>query len=119
MVRSVVNVPKEAKRLTEHQKYKAKMDEIIKIYGEVLIGKACQRPPVRGESGEATMPRGYRPPLHCDFQMKGEHGQTVVNILQGFIERGWIEPCASGPPPAVSLERNQRGSGSWLWSTVI
>ena len=72
VVNSVVNVPKEAKSLADHPKYKAKMEEIFKVYGDVLSSKPCQNPPVRGAFGEATIPlkQEYRPRRHRDFQMK-------------------------------------------------
>ena len=96
-VSSVVNVPKEAKLLADHPKYKAKMEDIFKFYGDVLSGKPCQNPPVRGAFGEATIPlkQGYRPRRNHDFQMKGEQEQAMIKILKEFIERGWIGVCSS------------------------
>ena len=60
---SVVNVCKNAKSLADHPKLKAKMDEIFKIYGDLLAGKPCKNPPVRGAFREATIPteQAYRP----------------------------------------------------------
>ena len=97
VVSSVVNVPKEAKLLADYPKYKATMEEIFKVYGDVLSSKPCQNPPVRGAIGEATIPlkQGYRPQCHRDFQMKGQREQAMVKILKDFIERGWIELCSS------------------------
>ena len=40
-----------AKSLADHPKYNAKMGEIFKVYGDVLSGKPCQNPPVRGAFG--------------------------------------------------------------------
>ena len=74
---SVVKVLKEAQLLADHPKYKAKMEEIFKVSRDVLSGKPCQRPPVRGAFSEATIPlkQGYWPQRHCKFQMKGEQEQ--------------------------------------------
>ena len=55
-VSSVVNVPKEARSLAHPPKYKAKMEEILKLDGDVLSGKHCRNPPVRGAFGEAMIP---------------------------------------------------------------
>ena len=41
VVSSVVNVPKEAKSMTDNPEYRAKMDEIFKIYGDVFSAKPC------------------------------------------------------------------------------
>ena len=70
MVRSVVNVMKEAKSLADHPMYKAKIEEILEVYGDVLSGKPCQNPPVRGAFGEATIPlkQGYPPRRHRNFR---------------------------------------------------
>ena len=94
---SVVNVPKEAKLLADHPEYKAKMEVIFKVYGDVLSGKPCQNPPVRGAFGEATIPlkQGYRPVHHRDFQMKGQREQAMIKVLKEFIAQGWTEPCSS------------------------
>ena len=60
--------------LVDHPKYKAKMEEIPKFYGDVLSGKPCQHPPVRKGFGEATIPlkQEHRTRSHRDLQMKGE-----------------------------------------------
>ena len=110
----MVNVPKEAKSLADHPKYKAKMEEIFKIYEDVLNGKPCQNAPVRGAFGEATIPlkQGYRPRRQCHFQMKGEREHAMVKMLKEFIERGWIEPCSSEwASPCFGLPKNQEGGG--------
>ena len=105
MVSSVVNVCHEAKSLTDHPKYKAKMDEIFKIYGDVLSGNPCKNPPGRGAFGEATIPlkQGYGPLTPWRVQMKGERKQAMAQILKEIIERGWIEPCSSDCPPHPPL----------------
>ena len=96
-MRSVVHLPKEAKSLADHPKCKAKMEEIFKVYGDVLSGKPCQNLPVRGAFGEATIPlkQGYRPRRHRNFQRKGEPEQAMIKMLKEFIEREWIQPCSS------------------------
>ena len=108
-VSSGVNVPKEAKSLADHPKYKAKMEEIFKVSGDVLSGEPCQNPLMRGTFGEATKPlkQGYQPRCHRAFQMKGEREQAMIKILKEFIERGSIEPCSSkwGSPCVVVLEK--------------
>ena len=50
-----------------------------------------------GGFGEATIPlrKGYWPPRHRNFEMKGEREQAMVKILKDFIERGWIELSSS------------------------
>ena len=90
-------MPKEAKSLADHPRYKAKMPEIFKVYGDVQSSKPCQNPPVRGMFSEAMIPlkQGYWPRRHRNLQMKGERQQTMIKILKEFIERGWIEPCSS------------------------
>ena len=95
-VSSVVNVPKETKSLADPPKYKAKMGGIFKVFGDVLSGKPCQNPPVRGAFREAPIPlkQGYRPRGHRDFQIKGEREQVMIKNVKEFIERGWIEPCS-------------------------
>ena len=84
VVRSVVNVPQEARSLTDQPKYKAKMNEIFKIYGDVLIDKPCKNPTVRGAFGEATIPliQGYRPGGHHGHQMKRGRKQAMVKTLK-------------------------------------
>ena len=83
VVRSVVKVPQESRSLTDHPKYKAKMDEIFKIYGDVLIGKPCTNPTVRGPFGEATIPllQGNRTGRHRGFPMTGGREQAMVMTL--------------------------------------
>ena len=65
------------------------------VFGDILTGKSCQTPPVRGAFGEATLPlkQGYQPGRHRDFQMKGERELAMIKILKEFIEQGWMEPC--------------------------
>ena len=89
-VSSVVNVPKEAKSSADNPKYKTKMEEIFKVYSELLSGKPCQNPPARGAFVEASIPlkQGYRHRRHRDFRMKGEREQALIKILKEFIERG-------------------------------
>ena len=50
------------------------MEDIFKVDSDVLSGKPCQSPPVRGAFGEATIPlkQGYRSRRHRIIQMKGE-----------------------------------------------
>ena len=71
MVSSLVNMLKEARSLEDHPKYKTKMEEISKVYGDILSGKPCQNPPLRGASGEATIPlkQEYQPRRPRDVQM--------------------------------------------------
>ena len=97
VVRSVVKVPQEARSLTDHPKDKARMNEIFKIHGDVLIGKPCTNPTVRGPFGEATIPliQGYRTEHHRGFLLKGGRKQAMVMTLKEFIERRWIDPCSS------------------------
>ena len=45
---SVVNVPKAAKLFGDHSKYKAKMEEIFKVYGDVLSAQALPKPSCEG-----------------------------------------------------------------------
>ena len=115
---SVVNVPKEAKPLAHQPKYNTKMEEIFKVYGDVLSGKLCQNPPVRGAFGKETIPlkQGYRPRRHRDFQMKGEREQAMINILKEFMERGWIEPCSSElASPCFVVQKKVAGE----WRLVV
>ena len=97
VVRSVVKVLREARSLTDHPKYKAKMDEIFKIYEDVLIGKPCTNPTVRGPFGEATIPliQRYRTERHRSFLMKGGGVQAMVKTMTEFMERGWMDQCSS------------------------
>ena len=94
---SVVNVPKEAKSVPDHTKYKANMEKIFKVCGDVLSDKPCQIPPVSGVFGGATIPlkQGYRPWRHRNFKMKGERERAMIKILKDVIEPGSIEPCSS------------------------
>ena len=86
----------------------------LKVYGDVLSGKPCQNPLVRGTFGEVTKPpkQGHQPRCHRAFQMKGEREQEMNKILKEFIERGWIEPCSSewGSPCVVVPEKV---AGKW------
>ena len=110
----MVNVPKGAKSLTDHPKYKAKMVEIFEVYGDVFSGKPGQKPPVTGAFSKATIPlkEGYRPRRHHDFQMKKEQERAMINILKEFIEPGWIEPCSSEwASPCFVLSK--RVTGEW------
>ena len=96
-VSSLVIVPREAKSLADHPKYKAKMEEIFKVYSDVQSGKPCLNPPVRGMFSEAMIPlkQGYRPGRCRDLQIKAEHEQEMINILKESIQQEWIEPCSS------------------------
>ena len=88
------------------------MAEIPKVHSDVLSGKPCQNPPVRGASGEATIPlkQGYLLRHHRNFQMKGEQEQAMIKILKGFIEQGWIDPCWSEwASPCFVVPKNVAG----------
>ena len=81
-VSSVVNVLKGATALANHPKYKAKMEEIFKVYGDLLSGKLCQNPPVRGAFGEATIPlkQGYRPRLPNEGRARAGNDQDPEGV---------------------------------------
>ena len=65
----VVSVPEEAKSLTDHPRYKDNMDDMFNIYWDILSGKTCHNPPLRGALGEASirLKHGYWSRRHRDF----------------------------------------------------
>ena len=118
VARLVVNVPKEAKSLTDHPKYQAKMDAIFKIYEDILSGKTCKKLPVRGAFERATIPlnQGYRRQRHLDLHMKGERQQAMVKILTELIERVWTEPCSmQWAPPRFVIPKKVTGE----WRLIV
>ena len=68
---------------------------ILKEFGrDVLSGKLVKDPPVRGPYGPAkiVLREGAMPRRQRGFQLTGEREKAVVNIVDEFVERGWLEP---------------------------
>ena len=92
-IRSVIKVesgdlPDQAQRL---------LDKILHDYKDTSLSeKTVAKPPVRGPYGDCTLniihdkPKKQRP-----FRPIGERRDALRDLIQQFIDRGWVEPSNS------------------------
>ena len=113
-VKSVVSILwQAAEEDKENRKVAELKDRLIEAYPRLFSEVANKNAPERGKYGTAKIklkpnPKTYR---HQEYQLQGERAEAIKNLLMGFIERGWIEPCDS--EWALS-QRRRRVNGDWL-----
>ena len=85
----------------------------------MLSGKLLKNPPVRGPFGEAKiniMP-GATPKRQRSFKMVGEREAAFKEILEDYIEKGWLEPSFSEwGSLALWSPRKSKEIGDWWWT---
>ena len=106
----MVKTPPES-RVEEHGQLIAEAKKaLIDEFGQtVLSGKLRKDPPIRGPFGQAKIELipGARPKRHRSFKMVGEREAALKEIIEEYVERGWLEPSFSewGSPCFVVPKR--------------
>ena len=109
-----------AEEAQENPKVGELKDRLIAAYPRLFSSVANKSPPDHGRYGTARIklkpnPNMYR---HREYQLQGNRGEAMKELLAEVIDRGWIEPfnseCASS---AFIVPRRRRGSGGW-WSII-
>ena len=119
-VRSMVQVPTEAKAFADSAPRVQAMREKIKedYVNNFLAGKPTKDPPICGAYGEAKirLRHPHKVFRQREFTLKGYWLEAMKAKLKQFMERRWLEPCTSeSASPAFVVPKKVAGE----WPLVV